>query len=40
MNIEFKDIENQLTALAGRIEKIGHMENIPVTFRMDFVLVR
>lgn len=29
MNIEFKDIENALSALSGRLEKIGRMENIP-----------
>ncbi len=29
MNIEFKDIENGLESLTGRIEKIGRMENIP-----------
>lgn len=29
MNIEFKDIENILGVLTGRIDKIGQMENIP-----------
>ena len=29
MNIEFKDIENQLQDLSGRIQKIASMENIP-----------
>ena len=29
MNIEFKDSENALTNLSGRIEKIARMENIP-----------
>ena len=29
-NIEFKDIENMLSALTERIQKIEHMENIPV----------
>lgn len=28
-NIEFKDIENALLELGGRIDKIGQMENIP-----------
>lgn len=28
-NIEFKDVENALASLAGRVEKIGQMENIP-----------
>lgn len=29
MNIEFKDIENVLVSLTGRIDKIAQMENIP-----------
>ncbi len=29
-NIEFKDIENALADLTGRIQKIGQMENIPL----------